>query len=175
MFSNSDPAILHALSNLRYEDVPWLRHQTIDSLDFNEIFSTVLSLCKSNDLPLNQENLNEQSSKKYFEKYRFHRFLFTTEICPETIKLITMDYLKNLRFLGAASSNHIQRYDFQTLENAKAALLNAKLDAPCFLMVTLIPFGGHPIKTRPKAVFCLEASLTNATDIWDHISFPLVK
>lgn len=174
MFSNSDPAILHALSNLRYEDVPWLRHQTINSDDFNEIYSSVLSLCKSHELPLKQDNLYKQASKMHFEKYRFHRFLFKTEVGPETIEFITIDDLKSLRVLGAASNNHIQRYDNQTLENARAALLNAKQDAPCFLMAKLFPFGG-PIKSRPKAVFCLEACLTSATDIWDHITFPLVK
>lgn len=171
MLSISDSAIVHALTNVRYQIPAWLLNHTIEATDYDEILTLLLSFCKSHALTLSSPSLFEQKSKNYFKKYGFYHFLFDIPVNPETVSLITLEDLQSLRILSQTNTQQTKNPE-HNLKDAEALLLKAKADDPCFMKVQLIPFGG-PIETRPKAVFCTNACLTNVLDIWRFTSFSI--
>jgi hypothetical protein len=175
MLSQSEPAIRHALSNVRYDVVDWLRHQIIHSKDYEEVLARVLVLCNANGLQLKSSDLQEPESKAYFTEHGFFHFVFCTAVAPEKIALISPAILKELRFIEdgkIVDKEEIgRRLRFE--ETARKLLLAGNKDNCCFLKAVLIPFGELRPKERPEAVYCVNACLTNLPDIWSLLYFPV--
>ncbi len=169
MLSPSDGAITHALANVRYQQLPWLCHQTIESKVYDNVLSQVLSLCHDNGIDLEKDDFLERASREYFESHAFFRFIFRSQKDPITLPAITTEVLRQLRFIEGSYGS------ISSLENrARSILLSAKEETPCYLHATLIPFGGRA-STRPNAVFCLEACMSNCPDLLGMVCFPLFE
>jgi|GEM_PF-4506498 len=175
MLTSTDPAILHALTNVRYQVVPWLRHQVIDSKDYNEVIRLLLSLCNANGLLIGRDDLIEPQSQIYFQKHGFFNLVFKTRLAPETIPTASDETLAKLDFIGVVDPSKVVDHSlFETkVKMASTLLLGADKDAPCFLKAMLIPFGSLPGEPRPYSVLCTAACLTNVADIWGITSFPI--
>lgn len=172
MLSSSDPAISHALFNVRYQVPLWLYHQRIDSKDYDEVVALILALCCANGLPLKHSNLIEPQFRTYFNEHGFFNLVFTSQIKPKDIPVVTPETLKELRFLDEIASSKLgHKSDLEAKkEDGRTLLQNADKDSPCFLKSVLIPFAGTS-KDRPQAVFCINACLTNVANIWSLLYF----
>ncbi|MBA4074344.1 MAG: hypothetical protein C0508_04820 [Cyanobacteria bacterium PR.023] len=175
MLSNSEPAILHAISNVRYQVVPWLRHQRIDSKDYDEVASQTASLCAANGLPLRRSDLIEPQCRKFFEEHRYFHFVFGTQVEARTVPLVTPETLLEMGFLGEKLTKNLgDTPDVEAMRiNARNVLLSADKGASVMLMARLIPFGSLPGETRPEAVLCIDACLTNFGKIWGPNTFSI--
>ncbi len=175
MLSNLEPAILHAISNVRYQVVPWLRHQRIDSKDYDEVVSQTASLCAANGLPLRRSDLIEPQCRKFFEEHRYFHFVFGTQVEARTVPLVTPETLLEMGFLGEELTKRLgDTPEGEAMRiNARSILLSADKGASVMLMARLIPFGSLPGETRPEAVLCIDACLTNFGKIWGPHTFSI--
>lgn len=173
MLKESDLSVLHALSNVRYQKVAWLLHQTIESTDFEKVFYEIQTRCAHQGLTLTKNSGLMEQSARYFAQHGFFQYLFLADVEPDDVAFITVDILKELRFISSAN-NQPAEWLLDRKTASESMLLNARERDPCFLKVNFVPFGG-PINVRPNAVFCIDACLTNVADIWRLIYFPLEK
>jgi hypothetical protein len=105
----------------------------------------------------------EPQSQIYFQKYGFFNFVFKTRMAPQTIPIASNETLAKLGFVGVEDPSKVADHAlFDTkVKLARALLLGADKDAPCFLRVKLFPFGSIPGEPRPNCVFCVDAGFTN--------------